>query len=116
MSAPADADPALLDDLERARTEIVPFIGERAEALYGWRLAQGVGASEWRVHYAALLPDEDPARPQVTEAEGLLLEWADAVAGGSDDPELDRRMASAFSVALRSSLDRYALALRALAG
>ncbi|MBI5161079.1 MAG: hypothetical protein HY996_06665 [Micrococcales bacterium] len=114
MSAPDDADPRLLDDLDRAREEIVPFIGERAEALYGWRLAGRPGP--WRDRFAARLPGEDPERPQVTEAERLLLEWADGVVAGDAEPALKERMASVFSSALRSSLDRYALALRALAG
>lgn len=114
MSPSEDAHPALLADFDSARDEIVPFIGERAEALYGWRLAGRPGP--WRDRFAALLGEEDPERPQVTEAERLLLEWADGVVAGSADEDLENRMASVFSAALRSSLDRYALALRALAG
>lgn len=113
MSA-LDADPALLANLDRAREEIVPFIGERAEALYGWRLARGMGATAWQEHYAALLSGDDAEHPQVTEAERELLLWADGVGAAQGDQ--DDRMLPGFSPALRSALDRYAVALRALVG
>jgi hypothetical protein len=114
-----DADRAWDD----AREELVPSVGERvadllAEALLAGAASSGSAVAAQRaeeLRAALRAQGDDPAAPQVTEVEGLLLSWARAAGAGDPIPsETAERLAGSVSTILRERLDALAAATRAL--
>lgn len=64
-----------------ARDEVVPYLGERAFALFALSIARAYGAAYPTAFFEDYLREigDDPADPQVTEAEGLLMRWGAAI-------------------------------------
>ena len=90
------------------RDELVPFIGERALTLLCYAIAEADDCLGTSVGFRRALVEagENPDEPQVTEAEGLMLDWARAVA---TDPhgvpeELTVRLEATLNPRLRALL------------
>lgn len=101
-----------LDDLA---AELEPYIGERALRLFSYAVSDafcagrsGLFADKFRQQLSAA--GDDPSGAQVTETEGLLLEWGRAIgAAGSVIPaELQDRVGFKLSPKLRVLLVSYA--------
>jgi hypothetical protein len=125
----ADEHPGPLSTLDRAllnnvtvfeayarwfdvKDELEALVGERAVTLFSLALSQAVPAPYPTAFFEGELRDggDDPANPQVTEAEALLLEWGRAV--GADPSrvpaDLVGRVAQTFKPATRAVLAGYA--------
>ncbi len=95
-----------------ARDEIVPYLGERAFALFALSISRSYGASYPTAFFEGYLREigDDPADPQVTEAEGLLMRWGGAI--GTDAtavaPELVDQVEQTFQPKLRLALTGFA--------
>jgi hypothetical protein len=94
------------------KDELEQLVGERAVTLFSLALARAVPAPYPTAFFEAALRagGDDPVNPQVTEAEGLLLEWGRAVgADPSRVPEdLVGRVEQTFKPASRAVLAGYA--------
>jgi hypothetical protein len=110
---PIDGDaPSPYTEWFSLRDELVPFVGERAFALFAFAISQE-NASEADVAYfrAALgQTGTDADHPQVTETEQLLIDWGRLLAR---DPrglsaEMIARVEKAFNPRLRLLLVRFA--------
>jgi hypothetical protein len=94
------------------KDELEALVGERAVTLFSVALARAVPAPYPTAFFEAALREsgDDPVNPQVTEAEGLLLEWGRAV--GADPSrvpaELIARVEATFKPATRAVLAGYA--------
>jgi hypothetical protein len=94
------------------KDELEALVGERAVTLFSLALARAVPAPYPTAFFEQTLRDggDDPVNPQVTEAEGLLLEWGRAV--GADPSrvpaDLASRVESTFKPATRAVLAGYA--------
>lgn len=94
------------------REALEDLIGERAVTLFSLALCRAVPAPYPTALFEAALRDagDDPDAPQVTEAEGLLLEWGGAV--GADPSrvpgDLIARVESTFTASTRAVLAGYA--------
>ena len=87
------------------RDAAVPYLGERAIALFSYAIADAVGSLACSVAFRRILVDagDDPDHPQVTETEKLLIDWGVLIAkdpGGIPQPFSDR-LEAAFSPQLR---------------
>jgi hypothetical protein len=125
----ADEHPGPLSTLDRAllnnvtvfeayarwfdvKDELEALVGERAVTLFSLALSQAVPAPYPTAFFEGELRDggDDPATPQVTEAEALLLEWGRAV--GADPSrvpaDLVHRVEQTFKPATRAVLAGYA--------
>ncbi len=98
---------------QRLREQLVPYIGERAIALFSYAIADASSDEQAAAELRRALVEsgEDPDAPQVTEAEQLLIEWGRLLA----DPErevpvaMTSRLESAFNPALRGLLAAFAV-------
>lgn len=94
------------------KDELEALVGERAVTLFSVALARAVPAPYPTAFFEGVLRDsgDDPVAPQVTEAEGLLLEWGRAV--GADPSrvpgDLIARVESTFKPSTRAVLAGYA--------
>lgn len=95
-----------------ARDEVVPYLGERAFALFAFSIARGYGAPYPTAYFENYLREmgDDPANPQVTEAESLLMQWGTQI--GEDAtavaPDLIARVEQTFQPKLRLALTGFA--------
>lgn len=124
-----DAHPGDLDDLDRALLNSVPvfeaytgwfdvkeeaegLVGERAVTLFSLAISRAVPAPYPTASFERALRDggDDPDRPQVTEAEALLLEWGRAVGAdpGRVPADLVSRVEATFKPTTRAVLAGYA--------
>lgn len=124
-----DEHPGPLSDLDRAllnnvtvfeaytrwfdvKDELEALVGERAVTLFSLALSRAVPAPYPTAFFQGELRDggDDPDNPQVTEAEGLLLEWGRAV--GADPSRVPAKLVSrveqTFKPATRAVLAGYA--------
>jgi hypothetical protein len=64
------------------RDEIAPWIGERAVTLFAYAISDAAGSRVLAPYFRKILVDsgDDPVRPQVTEAEQLLIDWGRLIA------------------------------------
>jgi hypothetical protein len=96
----------------RLRDELVPFLGERAVALFGHAISQGLGAPFCVDYFRGLLTEagDDPDAPQVTEAEALLIAWGRAIGAtpAAVPADLLDRVAATFQPRLRALLTAWA--------
>lgn len=92
------------------REELEPLVGERAVTLLSLAISESCGAPYCVAAYRRDLEQggDDPDAPQVTEAEGLLLEWGRAVGTGDTPAELVGRVEAAFQPRTRAVLAGYA--------
>jgi hypothetical protein len=94
------------------RDEIVPFLGERAVALFSLAFSEAAAAPYCVAYFRRELAErgDDPDAPQVTEAEALLLEWGRAVGAdaGSVPCDLIARVEATFQPKLRIALAGFA--------
>lgn len=94
------------------KDELEALVGERAVTLFSLALSRAVPAPYPTAYFEGVLRDggDDPVDPQVTEAEGLLLEWGRAV--GADPSrvpaELIARVEGTFKTSTRAVLAGYA--------
>lgn len=95
-----------------ARDEVVPYLGERAVDLFSLSIARGFGAPYPVAFFEHTLASagDDPAAPQVTEAEGTLLEWGAAIGANPTaiPTELTARVEQSFQPKLRLALVGFA--------
>lgn len=94
----------------RARDEVVPFLGERAVDLFSLAISRAYGAPYTVAFFEHTLSasGDDPAEPEVTEAERLLLEWGAAIGAGEVGDELTTRVEQTFQPKLRLALVAFA--------
>lgn len=94
------------------RDEIVPYLGERAFALFALSISRGFGAPYPVAFFESYLRDngDDPDVPHVTEAEALLIEWGAAIGSHPTAiaPALAERMVDTFQPRLRHALTAFA--------
>ena len=99
------------------RSELVPYIGERATALFAHAVAAGSGESAFTQSLRRGLIDsgEDIENPRVTETERLLIDWGWMLARTPDaiDDTMHARLESSFTPVLRGILSRFAAETRA---
>jgi len=99
-----------------ARNELVPFIGERATALFAHAVAAGSGESAFAGSLRRGLIDsgEDLENPRVTETERLLIDWGWMLGRNPDaiDDATRARLDASFTPALRGILVRFAAVTR----
>lgn len=94
------------------RDALVPFIGERAVALFSYAISDENDCLVCSVFFRRILIDngEDPDDPQVTETEQLLIDWGRQIArdpAGVTD-EFVERLERAFNPQLRVLLVAFA--------
>ncbi len=96
----------------RVRDELVPFLGERAVTLFCFAISDGYGAAYLSGVFRRELEQngDDPATPNVTEAERLLIDWGRAIGAGaaSVPAELTARVEHTFQPRLRLLLTAFA--------
>jgi len=98
---------------QRLREQLVPYIGERAVALFSYAIADASSDEKASadLRRALIESGENPDAPQVTEAEQLLIDWGRLIA----DPEREvpagmaSRLEAAFNPALRELLTAFAV-------
>jgi hypothetical protein len=94
------------------RDEAVPFLGERAVDLFSLAIARAYGAPYPVAYFERVLRENggDPAAPEVTEAEALLLEWGAAIGAAPTvvPAELTARVEQTFQPRLRLVLVAFA--------
>ncbi len=98
-------------ELDALRSELAPFIGDRAVALFGHAVSDGFGGALAAASRRALLAGgDDPDAPQVTEAEQLLIDWGRAIGRDAREipTDLDARLEATFTPALRVLLVAFA--------
>lgn len=93
---------------EELRGRIVPFIGERATSLFAFLIFDEADGFEGAAYFRELLSESgtDVDAPQVTETEGLLIQWGRLLARDSEGipAEVEARFERAFNPALRTLL------------
>lgn len=94
------------------KEELEQLVGERAVTLFSLALSRGARAPFPTAVFERELRDgrDDPDNPQVTEAEGLLLEWGRAVGAdpGAVPADLTARIEETFKPSTRAVLAGYA--------
>lgn len=94
------------------KDELEALVGERAVTLFSLALSRGAGAPYPTAFFEGELREggDDPENPQVTEAEGLLLEWGRAVGAdpGRVADNLIARVEATFKPSTRAVLAGYA--------
>lgn len=100
------------------RDELAPWIGDRAVALFAYAISRADGCEQNALAFRKQLVDagDDPDRPQVTEAEQLLIDWGRLIA---TDPtavpdDIVARVEATFSPERRLTLLAFAGQLIAL--
>lgn len=94
------------------RDEVVPYLGERAVDLFALSVSRSYGAPYPVSYFSSRLRSngDGPDDPQVTEVEGMLLEWGAAI--GSNPltvaAELSARIEEAFQPKVRLALTAFA--------
>jgi hypothetical protein len=95
-----------------ARDEVVPYLGERAVDLFSLAISRAYGAPYPVAFFERALTaaGDDPAAPQVTEAESTLLEWGVAIGSTPTaiPAELVDRVEQTFQPKLRLALTGFA--------
>jgi hypothetical protein len=94
------------------RDALVPYIGERAVALFSYAISDANDCLVCSVFFRRILIDagDDPDHPQVTETEQLLIDWGVLIAtdpAGIPDA-FTARLEAAFSPQLRVQLVAFA--------
>lgn len=94
------------------RDALVPYIGERAVSLFSYAISDQNDCLVCSVFFRRILIDngEDPDKPQVTEAEQLLIDWGRLIAStpGQIPDEIYAKLEKAFTPQLRVLLVAFA--------
>lgn len=94
------------------RDELVPYIGERATALFSYAISDESKCVVSAAYFRKLLVDagENVDDPQVTEAEQLLMDWGRLIARSPHDipVEMYARLELSFNPKLRLILVAFA--------
>jgi hypothetical protein len=71
----------------RLRDEVVPWIGERAFALFSYAISDENDCAASALYFRRILVDggDDPDNPEVTETERLLMDWGRLIARSPHD-------------------------------
>jgi hypothetical protein len=111
VSATIDNAASPFEQWHSLRTEVEGLIGERATTLLAYTVAETSGATALASRFGGELAASGTsvAAPQVTETEGVLLEWARQVAADPwVTPSNAARFESAFTAATRTRIVRFA--------
>ena len=97
---------------EKLRTEIVPFIGERATSLFAFSIFDEADGFEGAAYFREQLTQSgtDVDAPVVTETEGLLIRWGRLIAEDAGEilADVQAQFERAFNPALRALLTEFA--------
>lgn len=96
----------------RLKEELEPLIGQRAVLLFAYAISDASGCVVCAASFRRVLTEsgDDPDRPEVTEAEQLLLDWGRmlAVRPSEISAAVRARLEEAFSPKLRLMLVAFA--------
>jgi hypothetical protein len=94
------------------RDEVVPYLGERAVALFCFAISAEYGGPIPSAFFRRVLLEagDDPDNPQVTETEQLLIDWGRLIARDPHDipDEMYARLEQTFNPRLRTLLVAFA--------